>query len=124
MIKNKITAESCDILHDPSCLRIELIPDDLKQEIIISINQLIEKHKLAESTTVIINRRREDLIDPVISSIIFEYRNFLQTYQPPNDINSERKNLVKFIKAFETLRNNSILTYLPEYEKFLRTYVY
>jgi sulfatase maturation enzyme AslB (radical SAM superfamily) len=124
MIENKITAESCNILHDPGCLRIELIPDDLKQEILNSIDQIINKHKLVELDTAIINRRREDLIDPVISSIIFEYKTFLQTYQPPNDIDTERKNLIKFIKAFETLRNNSILTYLPEYEKFLRTYGY
>jgi hypothetical protein len=124
MIKNKITAESCNILHDPSCLRIELIPDDLKQEIIASIDQIIIKYKLIEVDKTIINRRREDLIDPVITSIIFEYKKFLQTYQPPNDIDEERGNLIKFIKAFEALRNNSILTYLPEYEKFLRTYGY
>ena len=124
MIKNKITAESCNILFDPSCLRMELLPGNIRQEIIDSIDKVIDDNKLIKSRDVIINRRREDLIDPVISDIIYEYRDFLLNYQTPNNVEQERYNLVKFIKAFETIRNNSILTYLPEYEEFLRTYGY
>jgi sulfatase maturation enzyme AslB (radical SAM superfamily) len=124
MIKNKITAESCNILFDPSCLRMELLPDNVRQEIINNIDKVIDDSKLIKSQDVIINRRREDLIDPVISDIIYEYRDFLLNYQTPNNVEQERHNLVKFIKAFETIRNNSILTYLPNYEEFLRAYSY
>jgi len=124
MLDNKVTAESCDILHTPSCLRIELLPLELRQEIIAGIDQLIDNHGLSEPNEVIVNRRREDLTDPVISSIIFEYQNFLRTYEAPTNVDEERSNLVKFLQAFENLRNNNILTYLPNYEEFLRSHGY
>lgn len=120
MIEHKVIAESCNILHEPSCLRIELLPHDLRQEIITGIDQLIAEHGLVEPNTPIVNRRREDLVDPVISSIIFEYRNFLLSYDTPNNVDEERRDLVNFLQAFETLRNNKILNYLPNYEEFLR----
>lgn len=124
MLSNKITAESCNILHEPTCLRIELLPDMIRQEIIAKINTLIENHGLVNADSVIINRRRDDLVDPVIRSVIFEYKNLLENMQPPSDVEQERFNLVRFLKAFESLRNNSVLDYLPEYEEFLRSYGY
>lgn len=124
MLSNKITAESCNILHEPSCLRIELLPDGIRQEILAKIHALIDHSGLTQTDDVIINRRRDDLVDPVIRSVIFEYKNLLENMQPPVDVEQERYNLVQFLKAFESLRNNSILDYLPEYEEFLRSYGY
>jgi hypothetical protein len=123
MIKNKIIAESCNILYNPSCLRMELLPNSLRKQIQAKIQRVIDEFNIKE-TDQIINRRREDLVDPVIARVIYEYKNFIDSYQAPNDVEQERYNLVKFIKAFEQLRNNSILTYLPEYEEFLRAYGY
>ena len=124
MLDNKITAESCNILHDPSCLRVELLPNNIRQETIAKIDKVIVDYKLSKLDTVILNRRRGDLIDPVMSSVIFEYKEFLLSCQLPIDVEEERYNLVKFIKAIESLRNNTILSYLPEYEEFLRRYGY
>ena len=103
MLEHKVTAESCNILHTPSCLRIELLPNNIRQEIIDNIDTIIHNYGLVKSDEIIVNRRREDLIDPVITSIIFEYKNFLESYDVLDDIEEERHNLVKFIKAFETL---------------------
>ena len=124
MLENKVTAESCNILQEPSCLRIELLPVEIITQCLDKINQIINKYQLTENNQVIINRRREDLIDPVISQIIFEYKQLLENYRVPINVEEERYNLVKFIKAFESLRNNTILDYLPEYEEFLRQYGY
>jgi sulfatase maturation enzyme AslB (radical SAM superfamily) len=124
MINNKIIAESCNILSNPSHLRMELLPDDLRQLALEKIQNVIDRHGLEDSDQIIINRRREDLVDPVISSVIFEYKKFLKTYIVPDDVDEERYNLVKFIKAFESIRHNTILDHLPEYEKFLRRYGY
>ena len=124
MLENKITAESCNILQEPSCLRIELLPVEIINQCLDKINQIISKYQLTEDNQVIINRRREDLVDPVISQIIFEYKQLLENYSVPNNIEEERYNLVKFIKTFETQHNNTILDYLPEYEEFLRQYGY
>jgi len=100
------------------------LPDDLKQEIIAKIDKLISQYKLVNLNANIINRRRDDLVSPVIAEVIFEYQHLLETYQHPSNLEEDRQNLVKFIKAFESLRDNSILNYLPEYEEFLRSYGY
>ena len=124
MINNHVIAESCNILYEPRCLRIELLPNDLRNNIINKLNKIIDKFNLVKPQELIINRRREDLIDPVISSVIFEYRDFLVGYTPPDDVEQQRLDLVQFLKSYETIHNNSILGYLPEYEKFLRSYNY
>lgn len=124
MLDNSIIAESCNILHDPSCLRIELLPRSLADQILIKINRVIDDYRLVTSNDVILNRRRDDLVVPVIQEVIFEYQHLLETYQAPEDVESERHNLIKWIKSFETLRGNNILNYLPEYEEFLRSYGY
>ena len=124
MLDNHIIAESCNILQNPSCLRIELLPKNIANQILDKINKLIDTYKLLENSEVIVNRRREDLIDSVIKNVIFEYKHLLENYQAPENVEEERHNLINFIKSFESLRNNKILNYLPEYEEFLRRYGY
>jgi hypothetical protein len=124
MLAEKIIAESCNILHDPSCLRIELLPKELIAVCLAKINQIIQTHQLAKDQQTIINRRREDLVDPVITQIIFEYKHLLENLVAPANVEEERYNLVKYIHAFEQVHNNTILDYLPEYEEFLRSYGY
>jgi hypothetical protein len=124
MIDNAVTAESCNILWEPSCLRIELLPTDLINKTLAKLNDIIEKYQIVSNDELIINRRRDDLVVPVMSDLIFEYKRFLETYTIPTNIEDERYDLVKFTKAFESLRHNCILDYLPEYEEFLRIYGY
>jgi sulfatase maturation enzyme AslB (radical SAM superfamily) len=123
MLANGVIAESCNILSDPTCLRIELLPDNLRKTAIAKLDQVIQRHGLVPNETIV-NRRREDLVRPVISNLIFEYKQLLEAIQVPLDSEQERKNLVKFTKAFEQLHHNNILEHLPEYEEFLRSYGY
>jgi sulfatase maturation enzyme AslB (radical SAM superfamily) len=123
MLANRVIAESCNILSDPTCLRIELLPDNLRKTAIAKLDQVIQRHGLVPNETIV-NRRREDLVRPVISNLIFEYKQLLEAIQVPLDSEQERKNLVKFTKAFEQLHHNNILEHLPEYEEFLRSYGY
>ena len=124
MITKKITAESCNILTNPECLRIELLPNELITKCLDKINQIIQKYRLTQSDHVVVNQRREDLVDPVIVQVIFEYKTFLENCIAPSDIKEQRYNLVKYIRAFEQVHKNNILDYLPEYEEFLRSYGY
>jgi len=124
MIQNKITAESCNILQEPSCLRLELLPDDLLNIAISKINQVVQKYNLINPSEKIINRRREDLIDSVIAQVIYEYKYLFENIMVPDGVQEERRNLVRFLKAFEHSRGNTILDYLPEYEEFLRSHGY
>jgi len=122
MIENQVIAESCNILHDPKHLRIELVPDDIRAEIKHKLETLIDYYQLSKES--VINVRRTDKIDQVIANVILDYYQFICTYQLPPDAELSRHNLVNFIKAFEGSRNNSILDHLPNYEKFLRNYGY
>jgi len=124
MINEGISAESCNILVEPSCLRIELLPKELIKICLDKINQIIEKFQLVQTDQTIINRRRDDLVDTVIAQVIFEYKNLLENLVAPTNIEEERHKLVKYIKAFEQVHENTILDYLPEYEEFLRSYGY
>jgi flagellar biosynthesis chaperone FliJ len=101
---------------------MELLPEDIRNEIITKFDILINKYQLAK--THLVNERRTDLIDKVIANTIIDYCNFIKKYQPPEDIEQQRYNLIEWLKSFEQLRNNSILDYAPRYEKFLRHYGY
>lgn len=122
MIENHVIAESCNILHDPQQLQMELIPDDIRTEIKQKLETLIDYYDLKKEK--IVNIRRSDQIDQVTANVILDYYQFICDYSLPDDAEQQRYRLVDFVKAFESLRGNSILDYVPRYEKFLRHYGY
>jgi len=122
MLENQVMAESCDILADPDCLLVELIPEDIRQEIIDKIDRLIDRHSI--NKTHITNPRRNDLLQSAIADVVVDYRNFVANFVRPDNTEQLRFKLVDFLKSFESLRNNSILDYAPRYTDFLRTYGY
>lgn len=122
MLENHVIAESCNILYRPEHLRMELLPDDIREEIKQKIEKIINKYEL--NKTDIVNIRRTDKIDQVTANTILDYYKFICSYEIPENAEKSRHNLISFLKAFETVRNNSILDYAPRYEKFLRHYGY
>jgi MoaA/NifB/PqqE/SkfB family radical SAM enzyme len=122
MLENDVIAESCNILFYPAHLRMELLPDDIRQEIKSKLKTVIEYYEL--EPTDVINIRVPHMINKVIANIILEYYNFICNFKTPDNVEESRYNLVKSLKAFESLRNNSILEYAPRYEEFLRNYGY
>lgn len=122
LLENNVIAESCNILHNPLHLRMELIPNDIRNEVKKKLEILIDYYELEKLK--IVNVRRSDQIRHVIADVVLDYYKFLCDYQEPADIEPSRYNLVDFLKSFESLRGNSILDYAPRYEKFLRHYGY
>jgi hypothetical protein len=122
MIEKRVIAESCNILFEPAVLRIELLPNDIRQEIVAKIDQLIATYDLRKTQHV--NIRRTDIIPDVIANVVLDYYRFLTTYSIPSDVDALRTQLVSFLQTFETNRQNSILDYAPRYEQFLRHYGY
>jgi sulfatase maturation enzyme AslB (radical SAM superfamily) len=122
MLENQVIAESCNILQKPAQLRMELLPDDIRQEIIAKLKKVIKEFKLEKHN--IVNVRVTESIKKVISDITYDYLNFLETYSSLADEEELRHKLVNFLKGFESLRENSILDYAPRYKEFLRSYGY
>lgn len=117
MIKHDIIAESCNILHQPRSLRMELMPDDIRQETIVKLQGIVDR---LGTYTAQVNTRRSDLSQQVIAQLANEYLEFVKTYTKPNDTEESLKELVSFLKSFESIRNNTILDYAPRYKEFLR----
>lgn len=122
MIANKVIAESCNILYDPDCLRVELLPEEIRFEVQQKLLKLINNYNLDYNE--IVNVRRSDQINQVTANVILDYYKFVSNYQLPTNAEQSRQKLVHFVKSFEKIRGNSILNYLPRYEKFLRHYGY
>jgi pyruvate-formate lyase-activating enzyme len=117
MIEYDIIAESCNILHQPRCLRMELMPEDIRQETIVKLQAIVNRLGDYEPQ---VNTRRSDLSQQIIAQLATEYLQFVTTYTRPADAEESLQELVRFLKSFETLRGNSILDYAPRYKNFLR----
>ena len=122
MIERNVIAESCNILFKPEYLRMELMPDDIRQQTIGHIENIISMYGLEKTGTL--NIRRNDKINAFIADSVLDYYQFLKSYTVPDNADELRAKLVSFIKTFETSRGNSILKHLPNYETFLRRYGY
>ena len=122
MISKNVIAESCNILFDPACLRIELIPNEIRQLTIAKIENVIQEYNLVKTGQQ--NIRINDRIPSVIADTVIDYYTFMKEYTVPNNAEELRHQLVSFIKTFEYNRHNSILDYAPDYELFLRHYGY
>ncbi len=123
MADNDITAESCYILNNPSMLRIELLPDYLKQQAIQKLVGVAEKNSLVRCPQTP-DTRNPAFLKQVLSNVIYGYVDFMQDMKLPDNVEEERYKLVQFLKGFETLRKNSILDYAPEFKDFLVSYRY
>ena len=123
MCDNDITAESCNILRTPSCLRMELLPEYLRIEALTKLKAVVLKNSLVRVPQNP-DTRHPDLTRDIISNVAYGYIDFLEGMSPPGDVESERVKLVKFLKGFESLRGNTILDYAPEYADFLNAYGY
>ena len=122
MIENNVIAESCNILYNPRWLRIELLPDNIRVDIIAKLQNLINRYDLEKHNTT--NVRRSDIIPLVIADTVIDYYNLLKNYEPLPDADVLGTQLVSFLKGFETLRGNTILDYAPRYKEFLQRYGY
>jgi len=117
MIRHDIIAESCNILHQPRSLRMELMPEDIRQETISKLQAVVDR--LGKYTPQV-NTRRSDLSQQIIAQLANEYLEFVKTYTRPADAEESLTELVTFLKSFESIRNNTILDYAPRYTDFLR----
>lgn len=118
LLEKNIPAETCNIFSDPKQLKMELLPDDIKQMILNKLNYIILKNNLSADAQKVVDTRNTGNIEKTLNDLIVSFIDILENAPTPTDTNLSET--VRFLKAFEGLRNNTILDYLPEYEEFLR----
>jgi hypothetical protein len=94
------------------------LPNNIRVDTIAKLKNLIDRYELEKHNTT--NIRRSDVIPLVIADTVIDYYNLLKNYEPLPDADVLGKQLVSFLKGFETLRENTILDYAPRYTDFLR----
>lgn len=118
---HNIGVESCNFLHNPSFMRMTILPKDVRQK----IAQDLEDWILTKDTTIknkkIINTRDPNVSKFYILQDAYSYVEYLR--KGPDETHSWPA-LVNYLKKLETSRGNSILDYAPEYESFLRSAEY
>ena len=118
---HNIGVESCNFLHNPSFMRMTILPKDVRQK----IAQDLEDWILTKDTTIknkkIINTRDPNVSKFYILQDAYSYVEYLRN--GPDETHSWLA-LVNYLKKLETSRGNSILDYAPEYESFLRSAEY
>ena len=115
--ENNISVESCNFLDNPAHMRIGVLPNAYRTLVIEQLNQWIKMHQTNEIGKII-NTRDPNVNKQQIIEDATSYLNFLTS--APDE--SERlSDLVKFLKILESNRNNSVLTYLPQYEELFRS---
>ena len=111
-----IAVESCNFLTRPAHLRSSVLPASYRTKIVADMRHWLDQHP-AHGTTVT-NIRNPSVVREQITQDLQSYINYLLTAPDESD---QLPELVVYLKLLESSRNNSILTYLPEYEELFRT---
>jgi MoaA/NifB/PqqE/SkfB family radical SAM enzyme len=123
ILDNNLHAETCHILYRPSWLRVELLPPNLRQIAIDKLNAVAVRNGLIRAE-VVANQRDKKNLKQVQSNTVYGFIDLLTNFVVPDNVEQERRNLVKSLMAYESLRKNSILDYAPEFTDFLKKYGY
>jgi hypothetical protein len=112
-----IAVESCDFLQDPDYMRPGVLPKNIRDSIVSAMKTWIAQHPTVLPDQVI-NTRDPNIAQAQIVQDLQSYVNYLENSQ---DEGHRLPHLIAYLKKLEGNRNNSILTYLPEYEELFRT---
>jgi len=115
--QNNIAVESCNFFNNPKFLRISVLPTQYRSLIIQKLDTWIQQRQ-PDQFTKIINTR-----DPNIArnQIVQDAQSYLTYLKAAGDESYRLADLVEYLKLLESNRNNSILTYLPQYEQLFRS---
>jgi sulfatase maturation enzyme AslB (radical SAM superfamily) len=118
--EKNIGIESCNFLHNPSFMKISLLPAEIRKTISKELLGWVESHKehYNDNDEKIINTRSKNTLKKYILQDAISYVNYLNNV--PDETHLWPK-LVEHIKKLESSRGNNILDYAPEYEKLLRS---
>ena len=112
-----IGVESCNYIHEPSYMRMDVLPSEFKNQAADRLEKWIKSKEKPNSTDNTVNIRNPSTVRSNIIRDAISYLSYLR--RTPHDPLLIPK-MIDFITTIETNRGNSILDYKPHYEKFLR----
>jgi sulfatase maturation enzyme AslB (radical SAM superfamily) len=116
--EHNIAVESCNFLNDPEFMRPSVLSPDLRYQAIGKLQSWLDTQHYTTEETKIINTRNPNQAHQQIVEDAKSYMTYLSN-EP--DESFRLPDLIRYLHKIEANRKNSILDYLPEYEKFLRS---
>lgn len=116
-LKNNVFIESCNFLDEPKFLRPTVLPIEYRQKVLEKINKLLGTFTLTVKDKLI-NTRNENFCQEQIFQDLVSYKNYLEQ---EDDESFRLPQTISYLKKLESLRGNSILDYLPEYEELFKS---
>lgn len=114
--QQNIAVESCNFINNPAFMRPSVLPASWRVPAINKIQNWIDKQDYTISQQVI-NTRNPDF---VAQQIVEDAKSYVGYLRDQPDESHRLKDLADYLRVMETSRKNSLLDYLPEYEKLLR----
>lgn len=117
-LQNQILVESCNFLDRPEILRMSVLPENYRSSALEKINNVLDRYKNQNQQQKIVNIKHKDTVRSQTLQDLESYKNYL--------VNEEYEEFrlpdtVKYLKQLESIRNNRVLDYLPEYDKLFRS---
>lgn len=112
-----VAIESCNFLQKPEFLRPSVLPMPYRQQLIEQFQQWLARHPSQHRDTVI-NIRNPNVVQQQIYEDLASYVQYLSS-EP--DHSHRLPDLVHYLQRIESLRQNSVLDYRPDYEQLFRS---
>jgi MoaA/NifB/PqqE/SkfB family radical SAM enzyme len=114
--QHDIAVESCNFINHPAFMRPSVLPPAWRIPAIEKLQHWINKNDY-KFTHQVINTRNPSFVK---QQIIQDAKSYIEYLNVQPDESHRLKDLVDYLHAMESSRKNSLLDYLPEYEKLLR----
>jgi sulfatase maturation enzyme AslB (radical SAM superfamily) len=118
--ENNVSIESCNFISNPEFMRISVLPTNQREMISLRLQEWVEQHK-TETDQQIINTRDPNTVKQQICQDAISYINYLDSSP---DESHRMPELIAYLKKLESLRGNTILDFIPQYEQLFRTHGY
>jgi len=112
--ENQLFVESCNFLTRPDFMRPTVLPKEYRDVVIKKLMQF----SASPDEYQIVNTRNSHNGQRQLQQDAQSYINYLSTAE---DESYRLPDLVKYLKRMESVRKNSVLDYLPEYEELFRS---
>jgi hypothetical protein len=116
-LDNRIGVESCDFLSNPEYFKSSVLPTEQRNEAADQLRSLVHEYAATNETGTFNTRDRAN----VRGAVLDDAKSWIKYLSEAEDESHRLGDLVRYLKRMESLRNNKITSYLPTYEKILRT---